>query len=153
MLSATLFLSCNSTGSGSGEEQPEEYRNEVGKESGTQFRLDEKYDDVRNGVRLILYFDKENSTFKGTVENITAKMIRKVRVEVHLSNRVELGPTTSVNLAPGEKQDVMLSAEGEKFDTWSTHAESGSNEHGHEGEEGDEHGGREHDKEGKGEHR
>ena len=109
----------------------------------------------KHGVRLILSFDAESSSFKGTVNNITAKTIRKVRIEVHLSNGVELGPTTPFSLASGEKQDVTLSAEGQEFETWSTHAESGSNENGHSGEEGNEHGNDgegEHDKEGQEEH-
>ncbi|MCD4729869.1 MAG: hypothetical protein K8R74_04660 [Bacteroidales bacterium] len=155
MVSVVLFASCNSHQSGAHQEEDESSYNEVGEESGTQFGLNETYDNVRNGVRLILSYNKESSFFKGTVNNITAKTIRKVRVEVHLSNGVELGPTTPFSLASGEKQDVTLSAEGQEFETWSTHAESGSNENGHSGEESNEHGNDgegEHDKEGQEEH-
>ena len=82
-----------------------------------------------------------------------------VTVEVHLSNGTELGPTERNDLAPGEKIAVKLSAEGQDFDWWKAHAESGEGggEHSgeHEGEHGSEregeHGG-EHSGEREGEH-
>ena len=61
-------------------------------------------------------------------------------VAVHLSNGIELGPTTPVDLKPSEKISVNLKATEKAFETWSTHAEVGSSEEGH-GEEGEgEHG-------------
>jgi len=126
-----------------------------GEEDGTQFGLSDVYDDVRNGAHLILTYDAENNIFKGTVENTIDEVIRKVRVEVHLSNGIELGPTTAVDLKPGEKVDVELKASEKDFETWSTHAEVGSSEQGHGGGEG-EHSGEEddeHDKEGGEEHK
>lgn len=82
------------------------------------------------------------------MENTTASTIDQVRVEVHLSNGTELGPTTPVDLAPGETTDVTLPATSTSFDTWSAHPESGASgdgsEHeggseGSEGESGEEH--------------
>ena len=49
---------------------------------------------VRNGARLILSYDAASNSFKGTVENTTSNVLTRVRVEVHLSNGAELGPTT-----------------------------------------------------------
>jgi hypothetical protein len=46
------------------------------------------------------------------VENVAEKILSRVRVEVHLSNGNELGPTKPINLVPGKKVDVTLSAEG-----------------------------------------
>ncbi|MXY98067.1 MAG: hypothetical protein F4Z29_10045 [Gemmatimonadetes bacterium] len=63
-----------------------------------------------------------------------------VRVEVHLSNGTELGPTTPVDLAPGESVDVSLAATEEPFTGWTPHAEVGEGEHGSGGEGGGEHG-------------
>jgi len=159
--SFALSTSCQSQHSESSHEHGHEHGNEGshneavegthdgddedGEESGTQYGIDETYDGIRNGVHMILSFDKARSAFLGTIENVTEKKIKKVRVEVHLSNNVELGPTKAVNLAAGEKQMVTLSAEGQDFKTWSTHAESGSGEHSHEG-------GNEHDSEGSHEH-
>jgi hypothetical protein len=37
-------------------------------------------------------------------------------VEVHLSNGIELGPSTSLNLGPGENIDIVLSATNKKFE-------------------------------------
>ncbi len=113
-------------------------------ESGQQFAKDETYDNVRNGARLILNYDASTSTFVGTVENTTNQTLSQVRVEVHLSNGTELGPTTPRDLAPGEKMDVTLDATGENFSTWGAHPEVGSGGGGESGEQGEgsgEHGG------------
>jgi hypothetical protein len=112
-----------------------------GEEDGTQFGKSDVYDVVKKGTHLVLKYDAESNSFVGTVENTTNELIEKVRVEVHLSNRIELGPTTPIDLKPGEKITVELKATEKEFKTWSTHAEVGSSEHGerHEGE--GEHGG------------
>lgn len=124
-------------------------------ESGTELALDETYDKIRKGVRLIISYDEQSDTFQGTVENTTDAILKQVRVEVHLSNGNELGPTTPVDLAPGEKVDVELTAESKDFDGWTAHPEVGEGEHveGEHGEHDSEHG-EEHDleSEGKGEH-
>ena len=102
----------------------------------------------------MLAYDAQNNSFKGTVENTTAETLKRVRVEVHLSNGKELGPTPPTDLDPGEKIEVQLSAESTGFGGWTAHPEVGSGEHSHGGEHGEhdsEHGG-EHDREGEGEH-
>ena len=101
-----------------------------GEESGQAFAKNETYDNVRNGARLILKYDAKTNAFVGTVENTTNQTLSKVRVEVHLSNGIELGPTTPTNLAPGQKLNVELSAAGQDFNKWSAHPEIGSGEHG-----------------------
>ena len=120
-----------------------------GEESGATLTLDQTVDTVRNGARLILRYDKATNTFIGTVENTTNAMLQQVRVEVHLSNGTELGPTTPRDLAAGRMMDVPpLDATGESFTTWSAHAEvgpqsgggEGGGEHGSGGEGGGEHG-------------
>lgn len=114
-----------------------------GEESGTMFALDDVYNEVKNGVHLVLSYDATSNTFSGNIENITDKSIDKVRVEVHLSNGLELGPTKRTDLSPGQKVDISLKGSEKEFESWSTHAEVGSSEHGeneeHDGEEGSEH--------------
>ena len=100
-----------------------------GEEAGRAYALDETYDEVRGGARLILTYDTTNNTFSGTVENTTDDVLQSVRVEVHLSNGVELGPTTPIDLAPGEQADVMMDAANMVFDSWSTHVEVRLGEH------------------------
>ena len=135
---------------------------EDGEESGTELALNETYDHTRNGARLILAYDAQTNSFKGTVENTTDEILKQVRVEVHLSNGKELGPTPSADLASGEKREVQLIATSTDFNGWTAHPEVGSGEHNngeeqgehdseHEGEHGQE-GGGEHDREGEGEH-
>ena len=95
-------------------------------ESGTQFaKRSEAYDEVRAGARLILSYDSAANAFTGTVENTTEATLSRVRVEVHLSNGTELGPTTPVDLAPGQAVDVTLEATEEPFTSWSAHPEVG----------------------------
>lgn len=116
----------------------------MGEESGTLLGLGETFDRVRRGARLILRYDAEANAFVGTVENTSGATLPRVRVEVHLSNGTELGPTTPVDLAPGEEIDVMLQATAAPFTGWSAHAEvggGGGGEHGpggeHRGERGE----------------
>lgn len=108
---------------------------ESGEESGTQYAKTDTYDETRNGARLVLNYDSETQAFTGTVENTTNETLDQVRVEVHLSNGTELGPTEPSDLEPGASMAVTLSAEDEEFDTWGAHpevGESGSGEHGSE---------------------
>ena len=107
-------------------------------ESNVQLGLNEVYNQVRAGARLILAYDAQSNSFKGTVENTTNQTLTRVRVEVHLSNGVELGPTTPVDLRPGSKIRVELKASGGNFDKWTAHPEVGSG--GEVSEGGDEHG-------------
>ncbi len=115
-------------GEKAGESERGEHAGE-GEETGPRISIDGIHNEVRKGVRLILSFDNESSSFIGTVGNITEKTVSRVRVEVHLSNGIELGPTKPINLAPGKKVDVKLSAEGQSFKWWKAHAEAGASEH------------------------
>ena len=101
---------------------------EEGEEAGAKISLDETYDEVRKGVRLILSFDNEISSFIGTLENVTEKTVSRVRVEVHLSSGIELGSTGPIDLAPGKKVNIGLSAEGQSCNWWKAHAEVGESE-------------------------
>ena len=65
-------------------------------ESGTELALDDTYDAFRYGARLYLIYNAQRNSFDGFVENTTETTLKQVRVEVHLSNGVELGPTTPV---------------------------------------------------------
>ena len=117
--------------------------------------LDETHDAVRSGARLILKYDAPGNSFNGTVENTTNGVLDRVRVEVHLSNGTELGPTTPTDMAPGEVVSINLPATSASFTGWTAHAEVGGGgegsesggerrdggEHGNGGESGGEHGG------------
>ena len=158
---AVIFTGCSSSSGDKGvkkleslESESGEHSRDVGEkgegeEDGTQFSKSDVYDEVKKGTLLILKYDAESNSFVGTVENTTNELIIKVRVEVHLSNGIELGPTTPVDLKPGEKITVELKATEKEFKTWSTHAEVGSSEHGEPHEGDGEHG---NDGEGEGEH-
>ncbi|MFC1556600.1 hypothetical protein ACFL5L_01280 [candidate division KSB1 bacterium] len=116
-------------GEHAGGEEGEESHGEEGEESGIRYTLSETCEEVRKGVQLHLTFDQSSSTFIGTINNISNETAKRVRVEVHLSNEVELGPTEPVDLAPGKQVNVKLSAEGQSFTWWTAHAESGGSEH------------------------
>lgn len=58
---------------------------------------------------------RARQVFSGTVENTTAATVSQVRVEVHLLNGVELGPTPNVDLAARQTLPVELDASGQTF--------------------------------------
>lgn len=120
--------------------------NDESEETNVELTLNDQYDKVRNGARLILNYDPHSNSFKGTVENTTNETLKRVRVEVHLSNGKELGPTTPEDLAPGDTREVLLAATSTNFDKWTAHPEVGDDEHG----SGESRG--EHDREGESEH-
>ena len=147
-LAAAAIAGCT----GMGESREREHGGESGEEeSGTLLGLDEEFDQVRRGARLILRYDAEADAFVGNVVNTTGATLPGVRVEVHLSNGTELGPTTPQDLAPGQTIPVTLPANAEQFDGWIAHAEvggggaegehgAGGGEHGSGGERSGEHG-------------
>ena len=108
-----------------GGESGEHSGDESGEESGTQLGVGDTYDAVRAGARLIIAYDRGRNAFVGTVRNVTNGALARVRVEVHLSNGIELGPTTPVDLAPGQVVDVVLEASEQPFESWSAHPEVG----------------------------
>jgi hypothetical protein len=115
-----------------------------GEEGGPGLSINQVHDTVRNGVRMILRYNEASKSFDGTVENITEKPIQAVRVEVHLIDGPELGPTPRKDLAPGQKREITLSTGGQPFKLWKAHAESGEGEESGHGSEGEgEHGSRE----------
>ena len=109
-------------------------------EGGNALALDQTFDMVRAGARLIMSYDAHNNTFYGAVVNTTSATLPRVRIEVHLSNSIELGPTTPVDLAPGAAMNVVLPASVQPFDGWTPHAEVGASEGGGSGEGSGEHG-------------
>lgn len=132
----------------SGEDGEEGGEHGSGGEEGSRATMlapDETYDAVRSGAHLILRYDPASNSFAGTVENTTNEILRRVRIEVHLSNGAELGPTTPTDLAPGEVLEIHLSATTEPFSGWTTHAEVGGGEGGGESS-GSQESGNEHDR-------
>ncbi|RMD63330.1 hypothetical protein D6833_05760 [Candidatus Parcubacteria bacterium] len=128
-----------------------------GEESSPRVSLEDTLQVVRGGARLTLAFDEATRTFRGTVVNTTSEVLRRVRVEVHLSGGVGLGPTPPRDLQPGASLPVALPLTDPSisFETWTAHAEVGSEESGeHAGEAGErgEHSS-EHTGEGRSEHR
>ena len=106
-----------------GGEHREGAEGDEGEESGEYIARDGSWDATRRGMRLQLSFDPAGDAFTGTVENTTQETICAVRVEVHLSGSIELGPTERTDLAPGESVAVELSAEGSDFEAWTAHPE------------------------------
>lgn len=131
-----------------GEHGRERSEGREGEEKGAELSLSEKFDKTKRGVRLYLAYNKKSNAFEGYVTNVSNKPLQRVRVEIHLSNGTELGPTTPAGLAPGEKKKITLKGTKKAFSGWAAHAEVGNNEHGEEGsseghgsEGGGEHGG------------
>ena len=120
-------------GSESGGESGSESGSSGGEEgSGATLGLNETFDMVRGGARLILSYDAASNSFKGTVENTTNNVLTRVRIEVHLSNGTELGPTAPVDMAPGQVLTIDLPATAASFTGWVAHAEVGGGGEGRE---------------------
>lgn len=97
-------------------------------ESDAELALDQTYDNTLSGVRLILTYDANSNIFNGTIENTTDEPLKNVRVEVNLSNGIELTPTKSTDLAPREKVLIKLTGTSTDFDGWTAHLEVDSTE-------------------------
>ncbi len=145
------FVQGQESNSSEGGDEHRTESNEGGRESGggdategagaNALALDQTYDVTVNGARLILSYDAASNRFIGTVENTSNTTLTRVRVEIHLSNGLELGPTTPTDLRAGQVLDIVLDAGAQPFDAWTPHAEVGSGE-GASGSEGPgEHGG------------
>ena len=80
-------------------------------ETATQYLKANGYDLTRSGARLILHYDPVTQSYTGTAENTTVMPLRQGRVEVHLSNGVDLGSTQSRNFVPGQRVNVSLPAQ------------------------------------------
>ena len=123
---AIAAINCNSAPTAPSEVHGPEGQGGESGESGTQYALSETATEVRAGVRLIISYNSAQRVFSGTVENATNATVTQVRVEIHLSNGVELGPSPRVDLAAGETRPVELDARGQSFTHYSVHVEIGS---------------------------
>ncbi len=123
---AIATVNCNGTPTEPSEVHGPEGQGGESGESGTQYASSETATEVRAGVRLIISYNGAQQVFSGTVENTTSATVTQVRVEIHLSNGVELGPTPRVDLAAGETKPVELDARGHSFAHYSVHVEIGS---------------------------
>ena len=125
MAVALAIGGCGEGLEGSGEHGGRQESADGDEESGTQYGLNDEFEQIRSGARLMLSYDQSTNAFTGIVENTTGSTLGQVRVEVHLSNGIELGPTTPINLGPAEMVPVELPAGNQSFETWSAHAEVG----------------------------
>ena len=124
---------------GGGGESGRESGGEEG--SGAMLAPDQTFDMVRGGARLILSYDAASNAFVGSVENTTSSVLTNVRIEVHLASGTELGPTTPIDMAPGQMAMVHLPSTEAAFTGWVAHAEVGGGEgSGSGGESAGEHG-------------
>lgn len=114
----------NESGEGLGGESGEGSGGESG-ESGTQYGRADTARESRAGVDLVMRYDAARERFEGTVTNTNGAAVDDVRVEIHLSNQVELGPTPRTTLVAGEVLPVELDARGQQFQAWSVHVEIG----------------------------
>ena len=94
-------------------------------ESGTRWNRSETATETRSGVTLVLSYNATAQRFNGTVTNTTNSTVNDVRVEIHLSNGMELGPTPRTNLNAQEAKPVTLDAQGQSFDWYTVHVEFG----------------------------
>lgn len=121
----------NGEGSGEGNgEGGEGSGGEGGNESGTLWNIADTADETVNGLRLIISYDSATQTFTGTLENLNSTTMPQTRFEVHVfdaaGNSTEYGPSTPVDMAPGETRNVSLQVTGaQNFVQFNMHPEFG----------------------------
>lgn len=88
-------------------------------ELGNQLKIDNTYEQEIDGLYVIISYHAPTSSFIGIIENTTNKIISTIKIEIYLSNAVELGPTRAENLQPGETKNISLLAYNQEFKEWS----------------------------------
>ena len=101
---------------------------EEGEESGDMIGRFEELDQTRGNAHLTLRYNEEANTFYGTLMNMSTATLENVRIEVHLSNGREIGPTSPVNLVNGQTMDITLEGPEEPFVEWTAQVEVGEGE-------------------------
>lgn len=121
--------------SGTGIEQPEADetvspgKDDTGddEEPVRQYKSHETYDEVRNGVRLVLAYSETGiRSFFGRAENTTDYTLANVRVVVRTSGGTTLITTPLRDLTPGEIMRVELGSDPfvlDPFGTWTAYPE------------------------------
>ncbi len=104
----------------SAQEIPENKKSEI-----QQLGINETYNDVRNGIRLILSYNHGSSSFVGTAENITEQILQSVSVRIILSSGSSLGPIFLTEVMSGDTRTINLSDEHQMFNWWIAHISIG----------------------------
>ena len=123
---ALAAVNCNGTPAEPSEVHGPEGQGGESGESGTRYGPSDTARETRSGVELVANYDSTRQVFTGTVRNTTTATVTQVRVEIHLSNGVELGPTPRTNLAAAETTSIELDARGQSFTWFTVHVEIGS---------------------------
>ena len=126
LAAALAAINCSGTSTEPSEVHGPEGEGGESGESGTRYAPADTARETRNGVELALNYDNTRQVFTGTVRNTTTATVTQVRVEIHLSNGAELGPTPRVSLAAGETKSIELDARGQSFTWFTVHVEIGS---------------------------
>ena len=89
-----------------------------------QYKRHETYDEVRDGVRLVLSYLDWAYAFTGRVENTTDETLTNVRVVIHTSYGATLGTEDLMDLAPGEIMPISSGyPDVDSFGTWTAYPE------------------------------
>ena len=91
-------------------------------ESANRLLNGQSHDPIQAGTRLILHYNVQDNAFYDTIQNIANTVLRRVHVEIYLSNEAEL-KTTPMDLEPGKSANLLLPATDRPFDTWRAHVD------------------------------
>ena len=108
---------------GEHEEDGEEH-DEEGEESGVYIARTASWSETQGDAWLQLSFNSASNSFAGRVSNTGNEPLCDVRIEVHLSTGVELGPTEPTEVPYGGSINVTVPTGGEEFATWTAHHEA-----------------------------
>lgn len=88
--------------------------------------INDKYNGISKGVKIVLSYDFRKSAFIGSVENMTTKTIENISIRVILSSGLSLESTVIKNFLPGDRKNIILNDNGQMFNWWIAHATKGS---------------------------
>ena len=94
-----------------------------------QLGINETYKGEKNGIKLILAYNHNTSSFVCTAENITDKKLQSINIRVLLSNGSSLGPVVLTDFSVGDTRKISLSDEHQMFSWWMAHITAGGKTH------------------------
>ncbi len=81
------------------------------------------YDDTISGVHVMVKYMLDDKYFYGSLENVGDELVKGIKVGMHLSNGMDLGPTHGLDLVPGKAGSVVIDADIKEWEKWAVYVE------------------------------
>lgn len=88
------------------------------------------YDDTISGVHVMVKYMLDDKYFYGSLENVGDEHVVGLKLGMHLSNGMDLGPSHGADLEPGKAGSVVIDADIKEWEKWAVYVEIGDAEGG-----------------------